>query len=41
MVCFSGVHGEHMGELNSEDLFEGGVAVGFCGCLLGMTCLDF
>lgn len=41
MVRFSSVHGEHMAEFNSKDLFEDSVAVELCGCLLGATSLDF
>lgn len=40
-VLFAGVHGEHMGDFNAEDLFEDGVASELCRRLLGMTCLDF
>lgn len=41
MVLLSSVHGEHMAELNSKDLFEDGVTVELCECLLGVTGLDF
>lgn len=40
-VRFSGVHGEHMGDFNAEDLFEDSAAAELCRRLLGMTCLDF
>lgn len=32
---FGGVHGEHMGQFNSEDLFEDGVAVELRGAFTG------
>lgn len=40
-VRFGGVHGEHMGDFNAEDLFEDNAAAELCRRLLGMTCLDF
>lgn len=35
MVCLGSVCAEHMGVFN-RDVFEAGVAVELCGCLLGM-----
>lgn len=35
MVRFGGVHGEHMGQFNSEDLFEDDVAVELRGAFTG------